>query len=106
AGVAEAGDDKGRGIGVLLADYAAEWEDHTIRIGLALDAGRSRFEGQAGDLGPAGDAQRGHRIVDGPGDGGGRGRVDDKDAVTHRPLPLGCCYKYRGAPRSPGDCEQ
>jgi hypothetical protein len=93
AGIAEAGNDKGRGVGFLLADDAAERQDHPVRIGLTLDARRSLIEGQTIYLGPAGDAQRRHRIVDGTRDRGGRVRIDDEDAVAHRPLHLGCCYK-------------
>jgi hypothetical protein len=87
ARIAEADDDKSTGFGLGVADRAAERPDDGIRVALAFDAGRSFAERHAIDPGPAGDLQRGHRVIDRARDGFGGIRVDHQDAVRHRPIP-------------------
>ena len=47
-----------------VADLAAERRDDGVRTLLTFDVGRSFAERLASDLGPAGNPQRGHRVID------------------------------------------
>jgi hypothetical protein len=49
AGVAEAGDDEGGGVGKGLGE-GQQMRDREVGLGLAFDAGRALGQGQAGDV--------------------------------------------------------